>query len=77
MKTAAALLRGSTSALALAATTQIALAQRPPSGNQGPSQMSIEGAWNWLMARPSVIVAIIVILAAAVFMFVTRKKPRT
>jgi hypothetical protein len=54
-----------------------ALAQRPPSGSQGPPQMSIEKAWDWLMARPGVIVAILIIVAAIVYMFLTRKKKST
>lgn len=54
-----------------------AMAQRPPSGSQAPPQMSIEKAWAWLMARPGVIVAILVIVAAIIYMIITRQKKST
>lgn len=66
-------------ALACGLTTWVetALAQRPPSGSQGPPQMSIEKAWAWLMARPGVIVAILIMVAAIIYLVVTRKKKST
>lgn len=54
-----------------------ALAQRPPAPGQGPPQMSVERAWGWLMARPGVMIAIAIILAAIIYMIVTRSKKRT
>lgn len=67
----------STATLGVAVMAQAALAQRPPSGSQGPPQMSFERAWAWLMARPGVLIAIAIIVAALVYMFVTRKKTTT
>lgn len=66
-----------TLALAAGITAQTALAQRPPSGNQGPPQMSLERIWGWLVARPGVIIAILVIAAAIIYMVATRGKSRT
>ena len=54
-----------------------AFAQRPPSPSQGPPQMSLERAWNWLMARPGVIVALLIIVAALIYMVATKKKKIT
>lgn len=51
-----------------------ALAQmaRPPSQ---PQSFSIERAWNWLMARPGVMIAIAICIAALAFgIYANRKK---
>lgn len=64
-------------ALGLAMTAGAALAQRPPSGNQGPPQMSLESAWAWLMARPGVLVALAICVVAIAYMVVTKRKSRT
>ena len=77
MRYSATLGKASAFALMLAVSAQSALAQRPPSGNQGPGKFSIEGAWGWLTARPGVIVAIVVIIAAIGYMLATRNKSRT
>ena len=66
-----------TAMIALATTAQTALAQRPPSGNQAPPQISLDSAWAWLMARPGVLISLAIIVAALAYMFVTRKKPTT
>jgi hypothetical protein len=64
-------------AFGLMTMAETALAQRPPSGSQGTPQMSIEKAWAWLMARPGVILAIVIILAAIIYMIATRQKKST
>lgn len=64
-------------ALSVAVLTQSALAQRPPSGNQGPPQMSVERAWAWLMARPGVIVAIGICIVAILYLVITKRKSST
>ena len=64
-------------ALAVAGMTGTALAQRPPAPGQGPPQFSIERAWNWLMARPGVMIALVIIVVAIAYMIVTRKKSST
>jgi hypothetical protein len=63
-------------ALVMVATTGTALAQRPPNPGQGPPQFSIERAWNWLIARPGVIIALLIIAVAIGYMIVTRRKSR-
>lgn len=60
-------------ALAISATT--AFAQRPPS-NQGPPQMSLERAWAWLIARPGVIIALLILIAALVYMIIAKRKSK-
>ena len=66
--------RAAASLLILAWMSSAALAQRPPQPGQGPPQFSFERAWDWLMARPGVMVALAVILAAIIYMVATRKK---
>ena len=39
--------------------------------------MSIERAWGWLMARPGVMIAFAIIVAAIIYMVVTKRKSRT
>ena len=56
----------------IALAPSAALAQRPPSPSQGPPKMSLEAAWAWLMARPGVLVAVVVIIALVAFMFISR-----
>lgn len=63
--------------LAVAATAGTALAQRPPAQGQGTGQFSIERAWNWLMARPGVIIAILIMVVAIGYLIVTRRRSRT
>lgn len=63
--------------IGLGLTAHAAMAQRPPSGNQGPPQMSFERAWAWLMARPGVLIAIAIALAAIVYMIISKRKSRT
>lgn len=53
-----------------------AMAQRPPSQGQAPPQMSFSKAWEWLTARPAVIVAIVVIVGLVAFMALTRDKSK-
>lgn len=77
MRLASNLGKATAAALALAITAQSALAQRPPSGNQEPGRFSIESIMAWLTARPGVIVAIVIIVAAIGYMLATRDKSRT
>ncbi len=73
-----AITRLSTTALGLGLAAGSALAQRPPSGNQGPPQFSLERAWAWLMARPGVMIALGIIIVAIIYMVITkRKSPKT
>ena len=65
----------STMSLVLVVAAGSALAQRP-SGSQGPPQMSFERAWAWLMARPGVIIALLIIAAAIAYMIITRRKSK-
>jgi hypothetical protein len=58
-------------------SAETAFAQRPPSGSQGPAQLSLERAWNWLLARPGVIIAVLIIVAAIAYMALTKRKSRT
>ena len=67
----------STLALGLGVLAQTAFAQRPPQPGQGPPQMSLERAWAWLMARPGVIIALVIIIAAVAYMVLTRRKSST
>lgn len=67
----------STALIGLLITAQTALAQRPPSGNQGPPQFSLERAWAWLVARPGVMIAIAICLVAIAYMLITKRKSRT
>lgn len=67
----------STLATSALVTSQIALAQRPPSPSQGPPQLSLEKAWAWLIARPGVMIAIAIIVAAIIYMVATKRKSRT
>jgi uncharacterized protein involved in exopolysaccharide biosynthesis len=60
--------------LALPLLPSAAFAQRPPNPNQAPPQMGITRAWEWLVARPGVIVAIVVIAALVAFMVMSRDK---
>lgn len=46
---------------------------RPPSG---PQQISIEKAWNWLVARPGVVIAGAVALAAIAFMIYANRRKK-
>jgi hypothetical protein len=39
--------------------------------------MSFERAWGWLMARPGVILAVLIIIAGIVYMVMTRKNRDT
>ena len=66
-----------TFALGLLVTANVAFAQRPPSPGQGPPQMSFERAWAWLMARPGVMIAAVIIIAAIVYMVVSKRKSST
>lgn len=64
--------------LAWLVTVLDAAAQRPPSSSEpGKGGMSIDKAIQWLLARPGVMIAIALILAALVFMYVTRSRPKT
>lgn len=63
--------------LGLLVTANVAFAQRPPNPSQGPPQMSLERAWNWLMARPGVMIAIAIIIAAIAYMVVSKRKSST
>ncbi len=63
--------------LSVTVLAQTALAQRPPSGNQGPPQMSLERAWAWLMARPGVIVAVGICIVAILYLVITKRKSST
>lgn len=55
-----------------------AVAQRPPSSSEpGKGGMSVDKAIQWLMARPGVMIAIALIIAALVFMYVTRGRSKT
>ena len=63
--------------LGLILATQAAFAQRPPSPSQGPPQMSLERAWQWLMARPGVLVALAIIIAAVLYMVLSRNRSKT
>lgn len=67
----------SASAIGLLVITQSALAQRPPSGNQGPQQLSIEKAWAWITARPGVMIAILIIVVAIIYMIVSKRRSST
>jgi hypothetical protein len=59
-----------TAMLALEAVAQTA--SRAPSG---PPQFSIEKAWNWLIARPGVLIAAAIAIAAIAFMvYASRRK---
>jgi hypothetical protein len=64
-----------TSSLALLSAAGTALAQRP-TGSQGPPQMSLERGWDWLTARPGVMIALLIIAAAIAYMIITRKKSK-
>lgn len=46
---------------------------RPPSG---PQQLSLEKAWNWLMARPGVMIAIAVCIAAVAYMILANRRKK-
>lgn len=63
--------------LAAAVTAETAFAQRPPQPGQGPPSMSVERAWAWLMARPGVLIAVGIIVAAIIYLVVTKKKSST
>ena len=63
--------------LGLIVSADVAFAQRPPSPSQGPPQLSLERAWAWLMARPGVIVAVGIIIAAIIYMVVSKRKSST
>ena len=67
----------SATAVTLILTTMAALAQRPPSGTQGPPEMSLARAWAWLMARPGVMIAIAICLVAIAYMVLAKKKSKT
>ena len=55
-----------------------AAAQRPPpSSEPGKGGMSVDKAIQWLMARPGVLIAVALIVAALVFMYLTRSRPKT
>lgn len=54
--------------LAIGAFAQMA---RPPSG---PQVISLEKAWQWLIARPGVIIALVVAIGAIVFMFTANRR---
>ncbi len=69
--------------LTLAWLTWIALAveaaaQRPPTSSE-PSKggMSIEKTIAWIQARPGVIAAVVLIVAALLYMYFTRSKAKT
>lgn len=48
---------------------------RPPSAGSGTPSMSIERAWNWLMARPGVMIAIVICIAALAYgIYANRRK---
>lgn len=47
---------------------------RPPSG---PQQLSLERAWNWLMARPGVMIAIVICIAALAYAIIANRKKKT
>lgn len=61
----------------LMVTASTAFAQRPPSPSQGPPQFSLEKAWAWLIARPGVIVALLIIVGALIYMVATKRKKST
>ncbi len=61
----------------LAGLAQSALAQRPPPGNQGPPQMSLEAAWAWFTARPGVMIAVGICVIAIAYMVITKRKSST
>lgn len=52
-----------------------ALAQtvRPPSG---PQQFSVERAYNWLMARPGVMIAIVICIAALAYAIIANRRKK-
>lgn len=68
------LLRVSIAAISITTAAGTALAQRP-SGSQGPPEMSFGRAWAWFTARPGVMIAIAIIIAAIIYMVLTKKKP--
>lgn len=63
--------------LGIAVLAQTALAQRPPSGNQGPPQLSLERAWTWVVSRPGVMIALGICIVAIAYMVLTKRKSRT
>ena len=65
-------------ALAWLATAQGAAAQRPPSSSEpAKGAFSIDKMLDWLLARPGVLVAIALIVAALLYMYFTNRRPRT
>ena len=63
--------------LAASAFSTPALAQRPPAPSDPNKSFSFDKALDWLMARPGVMVAIALIIAVMLFMYVTQRKPKT
>ena len=54
-----------------------ALAQRPPSPGGQNKELSFEKALDWLLARPGVMVALAIIVAALLYMIITQRRSRT
>ncbi len=75
IKRSVAALSGFTFGLAVLA--HAAMAQRPPAGNQGPPQLSLERAWAWLVNRPGVMIALGICIVAIIYMVATKRKTRT
>lgn len=57
--------------LQVLATGAFAQMARPPSG---PQIISIDKAWQWLVARPGVIIAIVVAIAAIIYMLAANRR---
>lgn len=60
--------------LMVTAGSAAAQTARPPSGQQ---VLSLEKAWSWLMARPGVIIAIVICIAALAYAIIANRKKKT
>lgn len=63
-------------AAAVVTAPAIAAAQHPNSPSVGAYQLSAERVLEWLIARPGVLIATVVILLAVVYMLLTRPRKR-